>query len=193
MSTIFDCSQDAERERGLALAIAVLKRGGLAAFAADSCYALACDAFDRSAVVEMLKAKGRDVRTPVSVLVPSITTMSGLVHQVSETMSAVAEQFWPGHVTIVARSARSLAWDLGDTGGTVSMRMPVTAPRSVADVVSGLGEISELDVILDSGTITAQAPSSILDLTDERPRLLREGLIAGDQLRTLLPDLEVLE
>ena len=217
MSAIFDCSDELERERGLALAVAVLKRGGLASFAADSSYALACDAFDRSAVAELLKAKGRDARTPVSVLVPSATTVGGLVHQVTDTMTAVVEAFWPGNVTIVARSAGSLVWDLGDTGGTVSIRMPMAelaqdvlirtgplavmsanrigmpAPLGVAEMVAGLGDIAELDVILDSGMLDQLAPSSIVDLTGERPRLLREGSVTADQLRVVLGDLEVLE
>ena len=64
---------------------------------------------------------------------------------------------------------------------------------SVAELVAGLGEIAELDVILDTGTLDQRAPSSIVDLTGERPRLLRAGSVTADQLRVVLGDLEVLD
>jgi tRNA A37 threonylcarbamoyladenosine synthetase subunit TsaC/SUA5/YrdC len=93
----------------------------------------------------------------------------------------------------VAELAQDVLIRTGPLAVMSANRIGMPAPLSVAELVAGLGDIPELDVILDSGTLDQQAPSSIVDLTGERPRLLREGSVTADQLRVVLGDLEVLE
>jgi tRNA threonylcarbamoyl adenosine modification protein (Sua5/YciO/YrdC/YwlC family) len=121
------------------------------------------------------------------------------------------EAFWPGGLTIVLEHAPSLAWDLGDTRGTVAVRMPLhpvaldllkqTGPMAVSsanrsggspaqtagDAKDQLGEA--IAVYLDGGPTGDPVASSIVDLTSIVPRLLRPGAVTLEQLRTVIPDL----
>src|SRR4029453_18232992 len=91
----------------------------------DTVYGIGADAFKEWAVTSMLTAKGRDRSTPSPVLVGSKHTLDGLVYSLSTEARDLVEAFWPGALTIVVEHASSLQWDLGDTGGTVAVRMPL--------------------------------------------------------------------
>src|SRR5699024_1083339 len=88
-------------------------------------YGIGADAFTPSAVQALLAAKGRGPDMPVPVLVGSWSTIDGLVLQVTEAARTLIEAFWPGGMSLVLPHAPSLAWDLGQTGGTVMVRMPM--------------------------------------------------------------------
>jgi tRNA threonylcarbamoyl adenosine modification protein (Sua5/YciO/YrdC/YwlC family) len=91
----------------------------------DTVYGLGTDAFSPSAIAELLAAKGRGRDMPVPVLVGSPRTLDGIATGLSQTARDLIEAFWPGGLTIVATAQPSLRWDLGDTGGTVAVRMPL--------------------------------------------------------------------
>ena len=196
---------------GVAAAVDVLRRGDLAVIPTDTVYGIAADAFSPTAVRRLLEAKGRGRDLPVPVLVGSWRTLDGLAASVTPTARALVERFWPGGLTLVVRAAPSLAWDLGETRGTVAVRMPLhptaiavleqTGPLAVssanrsgqppasdaAEAERQLG--SSVAVYLDGGPSGDPVPSTILDLTGERPRVLREGAVDVEQLRELCPDL----
>lgn len=199
--------------QGVIEAVAVLRRGELAVLPTDTVYGLAADAFSPPAVRRLLAAKGRGRDLPVPVLVGAWRGIDGLADHVSSTLRAVVESFWPGPLTLIVRAAPSLAWDLGETRGTVAVRMPShpvalavlteTGPLAVssanrtglppavtaAEAQEQLG--ASVAVYLDAGTCADRVPSTIVDLTGDRPILRRAGALAADELRTLLPDLEV--
>jgi L-threonylcarbamoyladenylate synthase len=149
---------------------------------------------------------------PTPVLVPSVRTLYGLVDDVPDSVRELVESFWPGGLTLVMRHAPTLAWDLGDTKGTVAVRMPLdpvalavlqqTGPLAVssanrtglapptvlAEAARQLG--TAVDVYLDGGESGEPIPSTIVDLTGEAPRVLREGAVPLPALRALLPDLQ---
>jgi len=203
----------ADATRGVAAAVAALRRGDLAVLPTDTVYGLAADAFSPPAVARLLAAKGRGRDMPVPVLVGAWRGIDGLADQVSGALRSLVETFWPGPLTLVVRAAPSLAWDLGETRGTVAVRMPLhpvalavlaeTGPLAVSSAnLSGLapattvGEAleqlgSSVAVYLDGGVSSDPVPSTILDLTGERPLLRRSGPLDADALRALLPDLEV--
>jgi L-threonylcarbamoyladenylate synthase len=208
--TTFDVRDDAAE--GVAAAVAALRRGALAVLPTDTVYGIAADAFSPAAVARLLAAKGRGRDMPVPVLVGSWRGIDGLAADVSGTMRTLVESCWPGPLTLIVRSAPSLAWDLGETRGTVAVRMPEhpaalavlaeTGPlavssanrtglppaTSVAQAVGQLG--SSVAVYLDGGDAATGVPSTIVDLTGPRPRLRRAGALDADRLRALLPDLE---
>jgi tRNA threonylcarbamoyl adenosine modification protein (Sua5/YciO/YrdC/YwlC family) len=148
---------------------------------------------------------------PVPVLVGSWRTIDGLAQLVTPLTRQLVEAFWPGPLTLVVRAASSLAWDLGETRGTVAVRMPLhpvalavleqTGPLGVssanrtglppatdaAEAARQLG--SAVSVYLDSGPTASSEPSTIVDLTADAPRLLRAGALSVEQLREVAPDL----
>src|SRR5579859_224777 len=208
MSARYDCTDAAQRAAGLSEAAAALRKGELAVLPTDTVYGVAADAFTPEAVTALLTAKGRGRQMPPPVLVGSRRAALALVEDVSASGNDLIDEFWPGGLTLVFRSARSLAWDLGDTKGTVAVRMPLqpvaldllreTGPLAVSsakltgsppattatEAQSQLGDA--VSVYLDDGPCTADVPSTIVDMTGPVPRLLRRGVIPVRRLRQVI-------
>jgi L-threonylcarbamoyladenylate synthase len=209
MSTTYDCRTDLTA--GVTAAVEALQRGELAVLPTDTVYGVAADAFNPIAVGRLLEAKGRGRDLPTPVLVPSARTLEGLADVVPQAARELVDAFWPGALTIVLRHAATLAWDLGDTKGTVAVRMPLdrvalavlerTGPLAVssanrtgmppavevAEAARQLG--SAVDVYLDGGVAGDPVPSTIVDLTGEIPRVLRMGALSLAELQSVVPDL----
>ncbi|MYW04488.1 L-threonylcarbamoyladenylate synthase [Streptomyces sp. SID3343] len=212
MSRRYDCSDVMDRGLGLREATSAVKRGDLVVLPTDTLYGIGADAFTPHAVHALLDAKGRGRNMPSPVLVGSPNTLHGLVTGFPELGWELVDAFWPGALTIVAFHQPSLMWDLGDTRGTVAVRMPLhpvaiellteTGPMAVSsanrsgnpaattvdEAQAQLGD--SVSVYLDGGTCPTTDPSSIIDLTAGRPRLLREGALSLETLREVVPDLE---
>src|SRR3954451_20451011 len=116
---MFNCALDAERSEGLIAAGSAIRRGELAILPTDTVYGVGCDAFNPTAVNLLLAVKGRGRDMPVPVLVASQAMLEAVVDQLPETGRALTEAFWPGALTIVVRHTVHLAWDLGESRGTV--------------------------------------------------------------------------
>ena len=211
MSRSFDCALPDERERGLKQAAAAARRSELVVLPTDTVYGVGCDAFSAGGVARLLAAKGRGRDMPVPVLVGAPATIDGLAAGLDHRSRQLVEAFWPGALTIVCRAQPTLQWDLGDTHGTVAIRMPLhpvaiellravgpmgvsTANRSghpaattLADAREQLGEA--VSVYLDGGPCADSVPSTIVDVTVSPPRLLRAGAVSVDDLRTVVPNL----
>ncbi|MFC3848604.1 L-threonylcarbamoyladenylate synthase [Corynebacterium hansenii] len=208
MSIIHDCSTDEGREKGLKAAVDAVQAGRLVVLPTDTVYGLGCDAFNNAAVASLLRAKHRGPDMPVPVLVGSWTTVDGLVREHTAAGRALVEAFWPGGLSLVVNQAPSLPWNLGDTRGTVMLRMPLhpiaiellrrTGPMAVSSAnISGqepaltavrakqqLG--AEAAVYLDGGRATIGKPSTIVDLSGQEARILREGAITAEQIGEVL-------
>ena len=124
MAPIYDCTVDSELLTGTRLARAALGRGELVVLPTDTVYGLAADAFQPEAVARLLAAKGRGRQSPPPVLIPGIPTLDALAEEVPDEVRALVAEFWPGGLTIILPARASLAWDLGETRGTVALRMP---------------------------------------------------------------------
>ncbi|CAA0121621.1 Putative threonylcarbamoyl-AMP synthase [Mycolicibacterium vanbaalenii] len=208
MTEIFDCTDPAQREAGIASAISAVKGGRLVVMPTDTVYGIGADAFDGAAVAALLAAKGRGRDMPVPVLVGSWHTIQGLVYTVPKSAQELIRAFWPGALSLVVRQAPSLQWDLGDANGTVMLRMPLhpvaidllreVGPMAVSSAnISGqpaaltagqareqLGDLVE--VYLDSGPAEQQAASTIVDLTGTHPRVLRQGPVTTEAIADVL-------
>jgi L-threonylcarbamoyladenylate synthase len=208
MSARFDCSDAAQRGLGLDEAAAALRRGELVVLPTDTVYGVAADAFDPAAVTCLLAAKGRGRQAPPPVLVGTVRAASALVEDFGSVGEDLIDQFWPGGLTLVCRASRSLVWDLGDTKGTVAIRMPLhpvaldllrrTGPLAVSsanrsgepsattaeEAEAQLGDA--VAVYLDDGACPANVPSTIVDLTGMVPRLLRAGVVPIERLREVI-------
>ena len=101
-----------------------LRAGGLVILPTDTVYGIGCNAADARAVERLLAAKGRGRQMPPPVLVADPADLTGIVAQVPDAARALMEAFWPGALTLVLDADETLTWDLGETGGTLAVRMP---------------------------------------------------------------------
>ena len=208
--TLIDVQDDSTR--GVAEAVAALRRGDLAVLPTDTVYGIAADAFSPPAVDRLLAAKGRGRDMPVPVLVGSWRGLDGLADHVTPTMRSLVEAFWPGPLTVIVRAAPSLAWDLGETRGTVAVRMPLhpvalavlaeTGPLAVSsanrtgmppatDAAQAFEQLgTTVAVYLEAGSSGAAVPSTIVDLTGDRPQVRRAGALSLEALQDVVPEVE---
>ena len=124
MAALYDCSVPAELLTGMRLARGAIGKGELVVIPTDTVYGIAADAFQPAAVERLLAAKGRGRQSPPPVLIPGIPTLEALAETVTDEVRRLADEFWPGGLTIIVRARPTLEWDLGETRGTVALRMP---------------------------------------------------------------------
>jgi tRNA threonylcarbamoyl adenosine modification protein (Sua5/YciO/YrdC/YwlC family) len=216
MGTIYNCLETHEALTGLRLARKAIGRGELVVLPTDTVYGIAADAFNPAAVQKLLDAKGRGRQSPPPVLVPGFDTVTALAEYVTPEVEKLADAFWPGGLTIVVSARSTLAWDLGETNGTVALRMPdhdlvreflsETGPLAVssanltgkpaaltaAEALDQLGD--RVSVYLDAGESSgSRVGSTIVDATPTRDgqpaRILREGTISRKAIRDVLGEL----
>jgi len=213
MSARYDCADAQQREAGISAAVTMVQAGGLVVLPTDTVYGLGADAFSPQAVQALLGAKGRGRTMPPPVLVGSVRAASALAESLGAYGQDLIDEFWPGPLTLIFRASSTLKWDLGDTNGTVAVRMPLhpvalellrrtgplavssanktgaPAATTVAEAEEQLGE--DVGVYLDGGPCAEGVPSTIVDLTGDMPRVLRAGAATIDQLRKVVTIIDV--
>ena len=213
MSVRFDCRRTDERSTGLAEAAAALGDAKLVVFPTDTVYGAAADAFIPAAVELLRTARGGSRDMPPTVLVGSVRAAAALTESLGAFGQDLIDEFWPGPLTLVFRASSTLVWDLGDNLGTVAIRMPLQpvaldllrragplavssasrrgepAASTVAEAEAQLGDA--VSVYLDDGPGAGSVPSTILDLTGTVPRLLRAGALSVEELRKVVPVIDL--
>lgn len=204
----FDCTDLEQRAEGLTEAASAVRRGELVVLPTDTVYGIGADAFTPAAITTLLEAKGRGRDMPPPVLVGTVRAANALVDDLGPYGQDLIDAFWPGPLTLVCKANRALSWDLGETKGTVALRMPLhpvaldllketgpmavsSANRSGAPAAVTAAEAEEqlgdsVAVYLDGGKTTDNTPSTILDLTTAVPRMLRRGAIPVEKLRGII-------
>jgi L-threonylcarbamoyladenylate synthase len=204
---------DEEREAAVEAAALAVQQGEVVVLPTDTVYGIGADAFDPEAVRGLLAAKGRGRDMPPPVLVSSATTLDALAVKVPGYARALVEEFWPGPLTLVCHQQSSLQWDLGDTRGTVAVRMPDhevalailerTGPLAVSSAnKTGMPAATDADqatdmlgedvaVVVDAGTSPGGEASTIVDVTGPQGRVLRRGALSLEQLNAVLEPLGV--
>ena len=199
MERIYDCSVDTDLLTGMRLAKNSIGKKELVVFPTDTVYGIACDAFSHEAVEKLLEAKGRDKQSPPPVLIGNASALDGLAQEVPQLAHKIAATFWPGALTMILKAQPSLTWDLGETKGTVALRMPdhkialallqETGPLAVSSAnLSGqpaattcqqaeaaLG--SKVKIYLDGGSSPKGEASTIVDMTDLSESVSESGEI----------------
>ena len=195
MTMRYDCRDPQARTAGIDAAVTAARAGELIVLPTNTVYGIGADAFTPSAVTTMLAAKGRGRNMPPPVLVGTARAAAALVDDLGAFGQDLIDEFWPGALTLVFRASPTLLWDLGDTKGTVALRMPLhsvaldvlkqTGPLAVSsanrhgqppatnadEAEKQLGEA--VSVYLDGGPCADSIPSTILDLTGTIPKVLR--------------------
>ncbi|MDH6180549.1 L-threonylcarbamoyladenylate synthase [Microbacteriaceae bacterium SG_E_30_P1] len=214
MAPVFDCSVEAELLTGMRLARAAIGRGDLVVIPTDTVYGVAADAFSPSAVEKLVTAKGRTLAAPPPVLIPGIPTLDALAESVPDEVRALVAEYWPGGLTVILTARSTLNWNLGETKGTVALRMPshpialellsetgplaVSSANTTGDPAATTAEEAErmlgdsVAVYLDGG-LGGTVASTIVDATGlstpgGRARIVREGAIPSSDIRAILGD-----
>ena len=190
MQRVYDCSVDTDLLTGFRLAKVSLDRNELVVLPTDTVYGIAANAFSAKGVEALLNAKGRDRTMPPPVLIPKVETMSALAADLPLVANQLAAAFWPGALTMVLKAQRSLEWDLGETRGTVALRVPdhkitlalledvgplavssanLTGKDAAVNVQQAVEHFGDkVAVYLDGGASPKGEASTILDLTQVR-------------------------
>jgi L-threonylcarbamoyladenylate synthase len=212
---LYDCRTVADRDRGVAAAVEAAKNGELVVLPTDTVYGIGADAFSPHAISNLHTARGADRRVPPPILVGSRHTLDGLVYALAKPARELADAFWPGALTLLVEHSPSLNWDLGDTGGVVAVRMPlhpvalevlrevgpmaVTTANKVGSPAPRTAEEAQeqleyaVRVYLEAGEAVDPAPSTVVDVTGEVPRVLRDGAVRFEKLRDVVPDIVPVE
>jgi tRNA threonylcarbamoyl adenosine modification protein (Sua5/YciO/YrdC/YwlC family) len=213
VTTTYDCTSDDQRAQGLEHAQRAISEKKCVVFPTDTVYGIAADAFSPQAVTMLLVSKGRSRTMPPPVLIPRLNALDGLATDVSTDARKLAEAFWPGGLTLILHAQPSLDWDLGDTKGTVALRMPadevaqelltLTGPLAVSSAnrtgqapaqtaEQARSQLAEsVEVYLEGGFRplegTDAVPSTIVDATGPHLRVVRDGAVTLAQLREHVP------
>ena len=194
-----------------ARAAVILRNGGLVAFPTETVYGLGADATNDEAVRRIFAVKGRPTDHPLIVHIASAAQLDDWAKRVPPVAHRLADSFWPGPLTLLLERSASVSPVV--TGGrpTVGLRVPDhpmalellhefgggiaapsanrfgrVSPTSAAHVAADLGD--EVDLILDGGSCRIGVESTIVDLTGDRPVVLRVGGVALDQLTEVIGD-----
>ncbi len=186
-----------------------LQRGEVVAMPTDTVYGLAANPFHLAAVERIYALKGRAHTKPLPLLVPGIAAAEELARGLPPIFHALAEAFWPGPLTLIVQAASPVPLKVTAHTGHVALRFPL-APIAVAIMLelghpltgtsanlSGMPECASaqevelqmgmaLPLIVDGGAARSRQPSTLVDLTGEVPRLLREGVIPREALQKFL-------
>lgn len=208
MSILIKINPENPEPERIGEAVAILKKGGVIAFPTETFYGLGADAANRKAVESIFEIKGRSFNNPIPLVIGNPGDLVDLVEDIPPVAEILMSRFWPGPLTLVFRASRRLDSRLTAGTGKIGIRISshpvatalagaiggaITATSanrsgekectSVAAVIGQLG--GSLDVVMDGGSTTGGTASTILDVTGDPPRILRQGVIPADRLRDI--------
>jgi L-threonylcarbamoyladenylate synthase len=188
---------------------ALLQRDRVMAYPTETFYGLGAAALSPLAVARVFRLKQRDPRKPLPLIAADLDMVKGIAGPLPAVFWLLAEEFWPGPLTIVLKAAPALRGVPAGEEGTIAVRIPPLAwlRKLVYDLsqpltatsanISGTREMADptevvavfagkVDLIVDGGPTPGGAPSTLLDITTAEPRLLREGAIPAARIRAVL-------
>ncbi len=207
---ILECRDPSRWGPSIDAAVDAVSRGAIIVLPTDTVYGVGADAFQPDAVARVLEAKGRGRQMPPPVLIPDVRTVDGLARDVPASARALMEACWPGALTVIVPAQPSLAWDLGDTGGTVALRVPdhaaarallgrtgplaVTSANRTGEPAATTAAAAQdqlgdaVAVYLDAGDSPLGVASTIVDATGDRLRIVRAGGVSRERIVAIVGD-----
>lgn len=185
-------------------AVAALREGRIVVLPTDTVYGVVADAFNRLGTQRLFGAKRRDRQVPIGVVIRSPRQVNGLVSEVPDAAERLMASYWPGPLTLVFAQSEGLSWDLGESRGTVALRLPTdelllavcaeigplacTAARTIDGAVPHTVEeaqrqLGELVALYVDGGLRDQQPSTIVDVSRGNAEILRSGAIPARHIR----------
>ena len=197
-------------KKQITAAVAVLKKGGLVAFPTDTVFGLGALADNVEAIKRIYEVKQRPASQAMPLLLSSLDEVDSVAMEVSETARRLMRRFWPGGLTLVVKKAAWLPDVITAGGSSVAIRVPdhpvplalirqvgkplvgtsanrsgEDSPITVEEVFSQLG--GKIDMIIDDGTPVLPGESTILDVTVDPPRIIRQGVVSRSEIEKITP------
>ncbi len=183
----------------------IIHLGGVIAFRTDTFYGLGADPFNASAVRKIRELKGREEAKPILLLISDLTEVDRFITHQSKLFKSVANRFWPGPITLIGPARAELPVELTAGTQTIGLRLPndedvrslvrecggaltaTSANASGSDSARTATEVANyfphgIDLVLDAGTVTATEASTVLDLSEGQPLLIRKGAVKLGEL-----------
>lgn len=196
-------------EKALERAAAIIKSGGVVAVPTETVYGLAANGLDEAAIERIYEAKGRPETKPISLFIENLRAADGMVRDVPEGAYKLAETFFPGPLTLILKKGEKVPDILTAGGDTVGVRCPDnTLTRQIMRLcgvpltgtsanISGMPDANDISDIMayfagkipaavDGGRCGGGMPSTVLDMTRETPRILRQGGVTKEQIEAVL-------
>jgi L-threonylcarbamoyladenylate synthase len=183
-----------------------IRRGGVIAFRTDTFYGLGADPFNHDAIKTIKQLKGREDWKPILIVISGRDQIDRLITERTRSFNTLAERFWPGPLTLIGKAAPGISEEITAGTGTVGVRLPdgdrvralvrecggaLTATsanpadqepaRTAQEVHQYFGNAIEL--IVDGGPARSDLPSTVVDVRELEPRLVREGVVAWTDIR----------
>lgn len=193
-------------QRTIERAAELIGDGGVIAFRTDTFYGLGANPFARAAVQRVKELKGREDHKPILIVISDPDQVERFIAAPSHSFQLLSEEFWPGALTLIGKACPEVSEEITAGTRTIGVRLPndervralvracggaLTAtsanpsnesPATNANAVQHyFGE--SIDLIIDDGESQTDAPSTVVDATGDRPRLIREGVIAWRQIQ----------
>jgi L-threonylcarbamoyladenylate synthase len=193
--------------------VRVMERGGIVVYPTDTVYGLGANIFNNTAVERVFEAKGRPKGMPLPVLLPSVDSLRVVAHNIPSIAWTLAEEFWPGQLTLILPSRPEVPSIITARGWTIAVRVPdhpvplalarelgspitgTSANRSGHPVPETISEAHEqlqhsVDYLIRVGPKPSGRPSTILDITQIPPRILRSGSISYSSLAKFVTNIQ---
>jgi L-threonylcarbamoyladenylate synthase len=189
----------------------ILLSGGTVAFPTESFYGLAVNIMDNDAIMRLYSIKGRQKRLPILILIPNRDSLERYVKEIPEIAIKIMDEYWPGGITLIFRAndkisplltaetgkiairlsshnvatglARAVGYPISGTSANKSGQPSCTNAEEVYDAIG-----KELDMILDGGETRGGKGSTIIDVTIDPPRLIREGMVKLEDIELAICD-----
>ncbi len=191
--------------QGIARASRIILQEGIVAFPTETFYGLGAEAGNVKALQKVFQIKAREEHKPLLLLVADRTWVPGLVKEIPAMAEGLMEKYWPGPLTLIFEASPHLPLLLTGGTGKIGLRIsshPVaqglvqkvgraitgtSANLSGQPSVSSAAEVSkalgrQIDALLDGGRTAGGLGSTVLDVTGERPRIIRQGVVPQTQL-----------
>jgi tRNA threonylcarbamoyl adenosine modification protein (Sua5/YciO/YrdC/YwlC family) len=203
---IFDTVTDADRTAGVSALVSAVSNEHLVIIPTDTGYAVCGDAFSTAATRRIRTVKGMPANAPLQVLIGTVRALEGVAENATAQVRSLAEAFWPGPLTMIVPTSRSLTWDIGGDPRFVQLRVPnhpvavellsrtgplaASSARSGSSAVESAEDVGDLEhhvaAFLSAGAIKQEGLSTIVDCTSDEVAILRKGPITVGQLVDVL-------
>lgn len=204
---------DDPSDRALLLAAEVILAGGVLVYPTETLYGLGVNAWNAEGVRRVLKIKRRPENKPILLIVHTADAVVGLTDEIPDAARALMRTFWPGPLTLLFRAASHVPPALTQGSGKIGLRVPASpmclrlleisglpltatsanisgspAPDSVDQIEQMLGP--GIDLYLDGGRLKSRQPSTVVDVSESGPRLVREGVISLEKLQEVVSTID---
>jgi len=209
-----NCKVSDKKADDLSHAVAALKRGEVIVYPTETLYGLGADALNLDAVEKVFQLKGRDPQTPIPVLVADREMLGALVEEIPALAKTLMARFWPGPLTLVLTARKDVSPALSNADGGIGVRIssqpiatrlvralghPLTATSANPSGLTPARTVrqakhyfaGEIEVFIDAGELTSKTGSTVVEISANGVRIIREGEIGKSELQRAVGESEV--